>query len=199
MTSQMRQLLMSVTSQLQIAGLSVMDEHLVVEPLAERPRDGQRSIFVVVLVMGEAPVLLKRLASQPPGSKQVARPAAATADQPALRQREMADFGPGASKRARGNATGDGAVSEAPSASLPPQPSLHPSPLPAAERASTRQTSLPRPRRCQGPFQAHPANAVSRHCREPPFASSRRLPTHTLGHSQWPTPPSFLNASAPAR
>ena len=65
------------------------------------------------------------------------RPAAATADQPVLRQREMTEFGPSAPKRARGNATGDGAVSEAPSAPLhhchhrrrytsPPSPFLSP-------------------------------------------------------------------------
>ena len=71
-------------------------------------------------------------------------------------------------------------------------------PFPECLRSSL-QTSPPRPRRCQGPFQARPANAVSRHRRVPPFASSRRPPTHTLGHSQWPKPPRFVHATAPAR
>ena len=33
-----------------------------------------------------------------------------------------------------------------------------------------------------------PANAVSRHRRVPPFASSRRPLAHALSHSQWPEP-----------
>ena len=57
-----------------------------------------------------------------------ARPAAAMVDQSALWQREMTEFGPGASKRARVSATGDGAVSEAPSALLPSPLSLPPPP-----------------------------------------------------------------------
>ena len=60
-----------IITQLTFAGLSVMDKHLAVEPLSERSRNGQRNIFVVAHVMDEAPVLLKRLASEPPGSKQV--------------------------------------------------------------------------------------------------------------------------------
>ena len=52
----------------------------------------------------------------------------------------------------------------------------------AAERASARKTSPPRPHRTQWPFQTHRANAVSRPRRVPPFASSRRPPTHNA----WP-------------
>jgi hypothetical protein len=36
-------------TQLTLAGLSVMDENLAVEPLSERSRNGQRSIFVVAM------------------------------------------------------------------------------------------------------------------------------------------------------
>ena len=40
---------------------------------------------------------------------------------------------------------------------------------------------------------------MSRCLRALPFASSRRSLTHTLGHSQWPKPPRFVHATAPAR
>ena len=57
-SSQTRQL---PITQLKIAGLSVMDENLVVEPTTERSRDGQRNIFAVARVLGDAPMELKRL------------------------------------------------------------------------------------------------------------------------------------------
>ena len=60
-----------LVSQLQIAGLSVMDQNLTVKPISERSRDSQRNIFVIARVLGEAPVMLKQLASGPPGSKQL--------------------------------------------------------------------------------------------------------------------------------
>ena len=68
-SSQTRQLL--VISQLQIAGLSMIDQNRTVEPISERSRDGQRNIFVIAHVLGEAPMMLKQLASGPPGSKQL--------------------------------------------------------------------------------------------------------------------------------
>ena len=40
---------------------------------------------------------------------------------------------------------------------------------------------------------------MSRCLRALPFASSRRSLTHTLGHLQWPEPPRFVHATAPAR
>ena len=67
-SSQTRQLLIT---QLKIAGLSVMDENLVVEPTTERSRDGQRNIFAVARVLGDAPMQLKRRAPEPSGSTQL--------------------------------------------------------------------------------------------------------------------------------
>ena len=47
--------------------------------------------------------------------------------------------------------------------------------------------------------QAHHVNAVSRHRRVPPFASSRRPLTHALAHLQWQEPRRFIDASATSR
>ena len=68
-----------------------------------------------------------------------------------------------------------------------------------ARPASARKTSPPCPHRLHGLFRARCANAMSRCLRALPFASSRRSLTHTLGHSQWPKPPRFVHATAPAR
>ena len=65
--------------------------------------------------------------------------------------------------------------------------------------ASARKASPPCPHRAHGSFRARCANAMSRSLRALPFASSRRSLTRTLGHSQWPKPPRFLHATAPAR
>ena len=65
--------------------------------------------------------------------------------------------------------------------------------------ASARKPSPPCSHRFHGLFQARSANAMSRCLRALPFASSRRSLTRTLGHSQWPKPPRFVHATAPAR
>ena len=65
----------------------------------------------------------------------------------------------------------------------------------AAERASARNSSPPRPHRPQGPLKTRPANAKSGQRRVPAFASSHRPLTHTLGHLQWPEPPRFADAT----
>ena len=65
----------------------------------------------------------------------------------------------------------------------------------AAERASARNSSPPRPHRPQGPLKPRPANAKSGQRRVPAFASSHRPLTHTLGHLQWPEPPRFADAT----
>ena len=54
-----------------------------------------------------------------------------------------------------------------------------------ARPASARKTSPPCPHWLRGLSQAHHVNAVSRHRRVPPFASSRRPLTHALAHLQW--------------
>ena len=68
-----------------------------------------------------------------------------------------------------------------------------------ARPASARKSSPPCPHRLHGLFRARCANAMSRCLRALPFASSRRSLTHTLGHLQWPEPPRFVHATAPAR
>ena len=55
------------------------------------------------------------------------------------------------------------------------------------------------PHRSHGLFRARCANAMSRCLCALPFASSRRSLTRTLGHSQWPKPPRFVHATAPAK
>ena len=69
----------------------------------------------------------------------------------------------------------------------------------AAEHASAKRTKPPCPHWLRGLFQAHHVNAVSRHRRVPPFASSRRPLTHALAHLQWQEPPRFIDASATSR
>ena len=61
------------------------------------------------------------------------------------------------------------------------------------------KTSSPCPHWIRGLFQTHHVNAVSRHRRVPPFASSRRPLTHALAHFQWREPPRFIDASATSR
>ena len=68
-----------------------------------------------------------------------------------------------------------------------------------ARPASARKTSSPCPHWRRGHSQAHHVNAVSRHRRVPPFASSRRPLTHALSHLQWQEPPRFIDASATSR
>ena len=68
-----------------------------------------------------------------------------------------------------------------------------------ARPASARKSSPPCPNRLHGLFRARCANAISRCLRALPFASSRRSLTQTLGHLQWPEPPKFVHATAPAR
>ena len=70
-----------------------------------------------------------------------------------------------------------------------------------AKPVSARETSPPCPHRSHGLFRARCASTMSRCLRAVPFASSRRSRslTHTLGHSQWPEPPRFAHATAPAR
>ena len=65
--------------------------------------------------------------------------------------------------------------------------------------ASARKSSPRCPHRSHGSFRARCANAMSRCLRALPFASSPRSLTRTLGHSQWPKPPRFVHATAPAR
>ena len=65
-----------------------------------------------------------------------------------------------------------------------------------ARPASARKTSSPCPHWRRGLSQANHVNAVSRHRRVPPFASSRRPLTHALAHLQWQEPPRFIDASA---
>ena len=65
--------------------------------------------------------------------------------------------------------------------------------------ASARKTSPPCPHGSHGSFLARCANAMSRCLCALPVASSRRSLTCTLGHSQWPKPPRFVHATAPAR
>ena len=65
--------------------------------------------------------------------------------------------------------------------------------------ASARKTSPPCPHSPHGSFRARCANAMSQCLRALSFASSRRSLTHVLGHSQWPKPPMFVHATAPAR
>ena len=69
----------------------------------------------------------------------------------------------------------------------------------AAEHASAKRTKPPCPHWLRGLSQAHHVNAVSRHRRVPPFASSRRPLTHALAHLQWQEPPRFIDASATSR
>ena len=69
----------------------------------------------------------------------------------------------------------------------------------AAEHASAKRTKPPCPHWLRGLSQAHHVNAVSRHRRVPPFASSRRPLTHALSHLQWQEPPRFIDASATSR
>ena len=66
----------------------------------------------------------------------------------------------------------------------------------AAEHASAKRTKPPCPHWRRELSQAHHVNAVSRHRRVPPFASSRRPLTHALAHLQWQEPPRFIDASA---
>ena len=54
----------------------------------------------------------------------------------------------------------------------------------AAEHASAKRTKPPCPHWLRGLSQAHHVNAVSRHRRVPPFASSRRPLTYALAHLQ---------------
>ena len=69
-----------------------------------------------------------------------------------------------------------------------------------ARPASARKTSSPCSHWFQGLSQTHHVNAVSRHRRVPPFASSRRPLTHALAHFlQWQEPPRFIDASATSR
>jgi hypothetical protein len=68
-----------------------------------------------------------------------------------------------------------------------------------ARPASARKTSSPCPHWLRGLSQTHHVNAVSRHRRVPPFASSRRPLTHALAHLQWQEPPRFIDASATSR
>ena len=68
-----------------------------------------------------------------------------------------------------------------------------------ARPASARKTSSPCPHWPQGLSRTHHVNAVSRHRRVPPFASSRRPLTHALAHLQWQEPPRFIDASATSR
>ena len=68
-----------------------------------------------------------------------------------------------------------------------------------ARPASARKTSSPCPHWLRGLSQTHHMNAVSRHRRVPPFASSRRRFTHALAHLQWQEPPRFIDASATSR
>ena len=68
-----------------------------------------------------------------------------------------------------------------------------------ARPASARKTSSPCPHWLRGLSQTHHVNAVSRHRRVPPFASSRRPLTHALAHLQWQEPPRFVDASATSR
>ena len=65
-----------------------------------------------------------------------------------------------------------------------------------ARPASARKTGSPCPHWPQGLSWTHHVNAVSRHRRAPPFASSRRPLTHALAHLQWQEPPRFIDASA---
>ena len=69
----------------------------------------------------------------------------------------------------------------------------------AAEHASAKRTKPPCPHWLQGLSQTHHVNAVSRHRRVPPFASSRRPLTNALAHLQWQEPPRFRDASATSR
>ena len=69
----------------------------------------------------------------------------------------------------------------------------------AAEHASAKRTKPPCPHWPRGLCQAHHVNAVSRHRRVPPFASSRRPLTYALAHLQWQEPPRFVYASATSR
>ena len=69
----------------------------------------------------------------------------------------------------------------------------------AAEHASAKRTKPPCPHWRRGVSQTHRVNAVSRHRRVPPFASSRRPLTHALAHLQWQEPPRFIDASATSR
>ena len=69
----------------------------------------------------------------------------------------------------------------------------------AAEHASAKRTKPPSPHWLRGLSQAHHVNAVSRHRRVPPFASSRHPLTHALSHLQWQEPPRFIDASATSR
>ena len=68
-----------------------------------------------------------------------------------------------------------------------------------ARPASARKTSSPCPHWLRGLSQTRHVNAVSRHRRVPPFASSRRPLTHALAHLQWQEPPRFIDASATSR
>ena len=66
-----------------------------------------------------------------------------------------------------------------------------------ARPASARKTSSPCPHWLRRLSQkTHHVNAVSRHRRVPPFASSRRPLTHALAHLQWQEPPRFLSTQA---
>ena len=68
----------------------------------------------------------------------------------------------------------------------------------AAECASARKSSPPRPHRPQGQFETHPAKW---HVHTPPCSAFHLLssPTlHTLGHLQWRQPPSFVGSSGAA-
>ena len=69
----------------------------------------------------------------------------------------------------------------------------------ATEHASAKRTKPPCPHWLRGLSQTHHVNAVSRHRRVPPFASSRRPLTHALAHLQWQEPPRFIDASATSR
>ena len=79
----------------------------------------------------------------------------------------------------------------------------HPGPLPLGRRtagpASARKSSPPCPHRLHGLFRARCPNAMSRCFRALPFASFRRSLTRTPGHLQWPEPPRFVHATAPAQ
>ena len=70
---------------------------------------------------------------------------------------------------------------------------------PPSTRAPRERSRAPCPHWLRGLSQAHHVNAVSRHRRVPPFASSRRPLTHALAHLQWQEPPRFIDASATSR
>ena len=85
------------------------------------------------------------------------------------------------SDRALRRNSGSGVSPTGPVSRRAATPPSHRADEPPSARAPGKR-GPPRPHRAQGPFQARPANAVSRHRRVLSFASSRRPPTHNA----WP-------------